>query len=156
MRAWRTLVSATSRLMGTLDAELQRDCVLALADYEVLVHLSEEPGHRARMSELAEALDLSPSGLTRRVDRLARDDLVRRERCPSDRRGSFAVLTPSGYERLVAAAPSHLHHVRQHFVDRFTPRQLATLADAMSLVMEACPPRGGAVPGPVEPALAEP
>lgn len=155
MRAWRTLVGATSRLMATLDGELQRDCDLALADYEVLVLLSEAPHHRARMSELAEALHLSPSGLTRRVDHLARDGLVGRERCPSDRRGSFAVLSPAGLDRLAAAAPSHLHHVRDHFVDRFRPAQLEALADALSLIIEACPPRPRPGAAPAEPIPAE-
>lgn len=142
MRAWRSLVAATSRLMSTLDLELQAECDLALADYEVLVHLSESPEHRARMSELAEALHLSPSGLTRRIDRLARDGLVTRERCPSDRRGAFAVLTPGGYERLAGAAPCHLRHVREHFVDRVEPERLASLADTLASVAGACPRRG--------------
>lgn len=144
MRAWRALVAATTRLMGTLDAELQAECGLALADYEVLVLLSEAPDHRERMSELAEALHLSPSGLTRRVDRLARQGLVSRERCPSDRRGSFAVLTAAGFGRLVEAAPSHVRHVREHFVDRFEPHRLEALADALGTVVAACPPRARA------------
>lgn len=156
MRAWRSLVAATSRLMSTLDLELQSECGLALADYEVLVHLSESPEHRARMSELADALHLSPSGLTRRVDRLARDGLVARERCPSDRRGAFAVLTPLGVERLAGAAPSHLRHVREHFVDRVEPGRLATLADTLALVAGACPRRGRPGAAPAEACAAEP
>lgn len=141
MHTWRSLLAATSRLMATLDTELQAGCDLPLADFEVLVQLSEAPGNRVRMSELADALNLSPSGLTRRVDRLAREHLVQRERCGSDRRGSFAVLTPAGVERLERSAPHHLRHVRQHFIDRFGPAELSGLAGAFERIIDACPRR---------------
>lgn len=141
MRAWRSLLAANSRLLATLDAELQADCDLPLADYEVLVFVSEAPEDRMRMADLADLLNLSPSGLTRRVDRLVRAGLVCREQCPSDKRGSFAVLTEAGRKRLVEAAPRHVRHVRQHFIDRFDRDGLAALADALDVIIAACPPR---------------
>jgi len=136
MRAWRVLLTATSRLNAVLDHELQADSGIPLSEYEVLVGLSEAPDRRLRMSELADFLHLSPSGLTRRLDRLVRAGLVVRERCPSDRRGSYAVLTNAGFERLVEAAPGHLRGVRHHFIDRFAPAELVELSEMLERVIE--------------------
>src|SRR5436309_7378642 len=96
MRAWRALIGATTGLLATLDNELQAAHGLSLGDYEVLVHLSEAPHRALRMSDLALRLHLSPSGITRRVDGLVRAGLVERRRCPTDGRGSNAVLTDEG------------------------------------------------------------
>jgi DNA-binding MarR family transcriptional regulator len=108
---------------------------LALGDYEVLVHVSEAPDHSLRMTDLAARLRLSPCGITRRIDGLVREGLVERRRCPSDRRGSNAVLTEKGLRRLREAAPTHLRGVRAHFVDQLSERQLADLAAALSAVV---------------------
>lgn len=137
--AWRSLIIASNRLRGVLDAELSAEHGLSFADYEVLVQLSEAPAMRLRMSELAEGLHLSPSGLTRRLDRLVRDGSVCRERCPSDRRGSFAVLNPHGMQRLIAAAPTHVDGVRRHFLDRLTDEQQLALIDALAGIMQDDP-----------------
>ena len=137
--AWRSLVIASNRLRGVLDAELSVEHGLSFADYEVLVQLSEAPAMRLRMSELAERIHLSPSGLTRRLDRLVGDGSVCRERCPSDRRGSFAVLNPHGMQRLIAAAPSHIDGVRRHFLDRLTDEQQLALIDALAGIMQDDP-----------------
>lgn len=133
--AWRSLVIVTNRLRNVLDAELLAAHRLSFADYEVFVQLSEAPGRRLRMSELAERLHLSPSGLTRRLDRLVRDGSVSREQCPSDRRGSFAVLEASGLRRLVEAAPTHVAGVRTHFLDRLSADQQAAIAGALAEIM---------------------
>jgi DNA-binding MarR family transcriptional regulator len=133
-RAWRSLVGATGTLMSTLDAELQAEHGLSLADYEVLVGLSEAPEHRLRMTDFAAHLHLSPSGLTRRLDGLAKRGWVTRERCGSDRRGSYAVLTPEGMRRLVAAAPTHVRGVREHFIALLSRDELAHLGAALSVL----------------------
>ncbi len=133
--AWRSLIVTSNRLRALLDAELVAEHQLSFADYEVFVQLSEAPGLRLRMSELAERLHLSPSGLTRRLDRLVRDGSVSREQCPSDRRGSFAVLEPNGMRRLVEAAPTHVRGVRQHYLGRLTAEQQAAVAEALSVVL---------------------
>ncbi len=134
MRAWRTLISTTTGLLATLDGELQAAHGLTLGDYEVLVVLSEEPGELMRMSDLAVSLHLSPSGMTRRIDGLVRAGLVERHQCPTDRRGSNAVLTAAGRKRLEEAAPTHVRGVREHFVDQLSARQLANIASALGAV----------------------
>src|SRR5712692_3767300 len=121
MLAWRNLVHATTGL-------------LAMLDNEVLVHLSEEPGHAIRMSELAGRRHLSPSGITRRIDGLVKSGLVERSPCPNDRRGSNAVLTPLGMKTLGTVAPTHLRGVREYFIDRLSDRQLAELTAALSSI----------------------
>jgi DNA-binding MarR family transcriptional regulator len=145
MHAWRSLLRAHARLLARLDADLQASQGLSVTDYEVLVQLAEEEGLSMRMSELADRLLLSPSGLTRRLDGLVASGMVERHRCPTDRRGAFAVLTPAGQARLQAAAPDHVDHVRRHFVDRLSRKQLEALADALdkvihdSVTTESCP-----------------
>ena len=127
--------------MARLDAELQASQAMSVSDYGVLVQLSEAEGGRMRMSELADRLLLSPSGLTRRLDGLVHAGLVDRVRCPTDRRGAFAVLTEAGRRRLEGAAPDHVDQVRRHFVDRLSRRQLESLVDALSKVADAPPCR---------------
>jgi len=133
-RSWRTLISVTTGVLATLDNELRAEHGLSLGEYEVLARLSEAPDHSLRMTDLAAGLSLSPSGITRRIDGLVRAGLVERRQCPSDRRGSNAVLTREGLRRLQAAAPSHVRGVRAHFVDQLTTQQLANLAAALSSV----------------------
>ena len=133
-RSWRTLINVTTGVMATLDNELRAEHGLSLGEYEVLAHLSEAPDHSLRMTDLASRLRLSPSGITRRVDGLVRAGLVERRQCPSDRRGSNAVLTREGMRRLRAAAPAHVRGVRAHFIDQLTPQQLANLAAALASV----------------------
>jgi DNA-binding MarR family transcriptional regulator len=138
-KAWRALVGATGALMATLDGELQAAHHMSLAEYEVLVALSEAPHRRLRMTDLAATLHLSPSGLTRRLDALAKRGWVARERCPSDRRGTFAVLVDEGFTQLEAAAPTHVRGVREHLIDRLSPRQLSNLAAALGPIANQWP-----------------
>lgn len=135
MQAWKALITVTTGVMATLDTELQAEHGLSLGEYEVLVHISESPEHSLRMTDLAAALRLSPSGITRRIDGLVRDGLVERRQCPSDRRGSNAVVTEEGMRRLEAAAPTHLRGVRSHFIDQLSEGQLANLASALSAIV---------------------
>ena len=134
MQAWRALIQVTTGVLGALDGELQAEHGLSLGEYEVLVHLSEEPESSLRMTDLASRLRLSPSGITRRIDGLERAGLVERRRCPSDRRGSNAVLTAAGLERLKAAAPTHVRGVRAHFIDQLSEKEIANVAAALASV----------------------
>lgn len=135
-RAWLALVRAHSALLERLDGELREEHDLTLAEYEVLAFLSEAPDQSMRMSDLAGQVLLSPSALTRRVDRMASRGLVSRRACPSDGRVTYAVLTARGRRLLVRAAPTHVRGVRAHFVDRLTRVQLRHLADGLERVSE--------------------
>jgi DNA-binding MarR family transcriptional regulator len=134
MAAWRALITTTTGLLAVLDQELQAAHGLSLAEYEVLAMVSQADGDGLRMQELAENLHLSPSGATRRVDGVVRRGLVVRRQCSEDRRRSYAMLTDEGWRVLREAAPTHVHGVRAHFVDRLSGRQLANVASALSAV----------------------
>ena len=114
-----------------METELTLAGRLPLASYDVLVQLTEAPTRRLRMTELAERVLLSRSGLTRLVDRLERDGLVRREPCPDDARGLFAVVTDLGVDRLREASHVHLAGVSRHFVSRFTRQELTRLGQLL-------------------------
>lgn len=114
---WRCLLSVESKLREQLDVELREAHGLSLGDYGVLVHLSESDPVGLRMSDLAERLLLSRSGLTRKVDGLVKMGLVERRSCPADGRGSIALLTEAGAERLRQAAPTHVAGVRRYLID---------------------------------------
>ena len=100
LRAWQTFLRAHHVVTDTLDDELSREQDLPLGSYEVLLHLSEAPGHALRMSELADQVMLSRSGVSRLVDRLVSEGLVERHTCQSDGRGVYAGLTDAGMRRL--------------------------------------------------------
>ena len=121
------MLRAHSELTRKLDAELTRDHELPLSSYEVLLFLNDSDGGRMRMSELADSVLLSRSGLTRLVDRLERDGLLERKRCESDARGFFAEITPKGRRKFAEARNSHLDGVRRLFLDRFSRDELRTL-----------------------------
>lgn len=133
---WRAYIAATTLLLERLSRELQAAHGLTMADYEILVRLSESPQRSLRMSTLAEHTLASRSRLSHQVDRLEKAGLVVREACESDRRGANAVLTEQGWEVLVAAAPTHVSGVREHLVDQLTPEQFAALGEACALVAE--------------------
>jgi DNA-binding MarR family transcriptional regulator len=114
-----------------LDADMLREQRLSLNEYTALMHLSEVPDQRMRMSELAAACDLSLSGMTRIVSRLEQQGFVARVRCEEDARGWNAVLTDAGLARLEAAYPTNLASVRRHIVDHLDGLDLTQLADAL-------------------------
>ena len=128
-RAWRGLLRAHSDLAKRLDAELEQAHRLPMTSYEVLHHLERSSGGRMRMCDLAEQAQLSRSGLTRLVDRLEREELLERCSCEHDARGSYACLTETGRERLREARVTHQAVVREHFLSRFSERELSLLAD---------------------------
>lgn len=134
LAAWRALVVGSGRLMRKLDEQLQAEASLNLADYEVLSYLSEVPGHRLRMAELAAGVVISRSGLTRRVDNLVRMGLVRRCACGSDRRGTYAELTEAGLKRLLAVVPVHRAGVRKYFLDKVQEGDLGAIGRAMGAI----------------------
>ncbi|MBV9484972.1 MAG: MarR family transcriptional regulator [Frankiaceae bacterium] len=138
MEAWHALIRSANRIVRRLEAELEAEQGLTLPAYEVLAHLSEAPERRLRMSDLAAHAVLTPSGLTRLVDKLAREGLVERQRCGADARVVYACLTDSGMQRLTTAYPTHLRGVREHFIDWLTPQQQAAVSDALTPIIDAC------------------
>ncbi|MFM8826525.1 MAG: MarR family winged helix-turn-helix transcriptional regulator [Actinomycetota bacterium] len=126
MRAWRGFIEVVGRLNIDLEADLARHR-LTMGDYQVLVYLSENEDHSMRMCDLADMLNLSPSGLTRRLDGLVKHGLVSRERNDADRRVMMAVLTQKGMDKLVSTAPHHVASVRRNLIDRLDDRQIRQL-----------------------------
>jgi DNA-binding MarR family transcriptional regulator len=126
--AWSGFLRAHSRIVKALDRELAAAHDLPLSEYDVLVQLAFTEEGRLRMSDLAEAIVLSPSGLTRLVDRLARRGLLRRERCESDSRVVYATITEAGLEQLVEATPTHLDGIRRLFWEHLSAEQTEELA----------------------------
>jgi DNA-binding MarR family transcriptional regulator len=134
--AWRSYLAATRLLSAQLDRELQRDSQIPHTYYEILVKLSEAPDRSLRMSDLADASESSRSRLSHAVARLETNGWVRRESCPTDRRGAFAVLTDAGFTALANAAPAHVESVRKHLFDRLTREQVNQLAAICDSITE--------------------
>lgn len=135
-------------LVARFSAQLA-DYGLSLVEFEVLVRLARSPDRRLRMTELASQVALTTSGITRVVDRVEREGLVRRNACRDDRRGLWAVLTDAGTERLDAALPGHLELIETHFTGRFDPADLAALVDRLREIRDdvnpSAAPAGGSV-----------
>jgi DNA-binding MarR family transcriptional regulator len=129
LAAWRGMLRVHAAMTRALDAELTERHGLPLTSYEVLLFLADAPGGRMRMSELADSVLLSRSGLTRLVDRLERDGLLERERCEDDARGYFAAITDRGRALFDEARRTHLAGVRERFVDRLSRDDLRTLSE---------------------------
>jgi DNA-binding MarR family transcriptional regulator len=134
MDAWQALLHAHQKIVRRLDAELREEHGLGMSEYDVLLRLARAERRTLRMSDLAERVMFSPSGLTRVVDRLSEEGLVARRRDPADARVVLAELTPSGRERLRAAALTHLRGIRQHFAGRLSSAQLRELAAALQVI----------------------
>lgn len=127
MKAWRRYIIASRRLLEALDSDLEGHD-LSMADYEILAQLSDAPERKMRMSELAEIALLSRSRLSHRMKVMEKAGWVKREACPSDKRGYFAVMTAKGWKAIVAAAPDHVESVRTRFVDHLTKADQEVIA----------------------------
>ncbi|CAL9523335.1 MarR family transcriptional regulator [Streptomyces pilosus] len=139
-RVWRAYIDATTLLEDHLDRQLQRDAGMPHVYYGLLVKLAEAPDRRLRMTELAMSAKITRSRLSHAVARLEKSGWVRREDCPSDKRGQFAVLTDEGQEMLARHAPGHVNAVRQAVFDRLTPEQQKSLGEIMRIVAEGLQP----------------
>lgn len=126
---WRAFISAVGGLLDHFDRQLQRDSTMPYTYYEILVALSEAPDRTLRMSELAGLRGSSRSRLSHAVARLEEVGWVLRRTCPTDRRGSFAVLTDAGFAALAAAAPGHVTAVREKLFDVLSPEQVSQLGE---------------------------
>ena len=133
--AWRTFLRAHAHLTNVLGQELEAEHDLPLPWYDVLLNLEEAPGQRLRMHDLAEAVLISRSGLTRLLDRMARAGLVTREVCEEDRRGVMACLTGEGRAALRRAAPTHLRGIDEHFGRHLTADQTRAFRAALEKLL---------------------
>ena len=125
--AWRAFIESSWALHTRLEDDLRATTGLSMADYHVMVVLSEAPGHRIRMGELANRLVFSPSRCTYQITSMTKRGLVRKQSCSDDGRGQEAVLTDAGLAALTAAAPLHLATVRETFIDDLDDAELATI-----------------------------
>ncbi|MGW7525716.1 MarR family winged helix-turn-helix transcriptional regulator [Streptomyces sp. NPDC054783] len=139
-RIWRAYLHATTLLEDHLDRQLQRDAGMPHIYYGLLVGLAEAPRRRLRMTELAMQAKITRSRLSHAIARLEKNGWVRRENCPSDKRGQFAVLTDEGAEVLARAAPGHVAAVRQALFERLSPEQQKALGAIMEIVAEGLQP----------------
>ncbi|OKJ52519.1 MarR family transcriptional regulator [Streptomyces sp. CB02009] len=137
---WRAYLHATTLLEDHLDRQLQRDAGMPHIYYGLLVQLSQAPRRRLRMTELAKSAKITRSRLSHAIARLEKSGWVRRENCPSDKRGQFARLTDEGMEVLRQNAPGHVAAVRQALFDRLSPEQVKQLGAIMRVMAEGLEP----------------
>jgi MarR family 2-MHQ and catechol resistance regulon transcriptional repressor len=136
-------------LRTQLERRLSQECGLPLQSFVLLLRLARSPDRRLRMSDLADQTGLTPSGLTRAIDRLTDAGLVKRMACPSDRRGSFAALTPKGLRRVTDAVGPHLRHLDEAFVGLLTEDEQTALAVILRKVRDHVNPGAARPPQPI-------
>ena len=137
LAAWRAFLVAHAANVSAIERELAAEGVVPLTWYDVLVALWEAPNHRLRLHELAREVVLSRSGLTRLIDRLEAAGLLRREACPDDRRGAYAVLTDEGRAAQLQAWPIYARGIATHFADHLSEEEATILADALGRISAA-------------------
>ena len=137
MRAWQTFITAHAVVIDLIEQELAEAGQLPLSSYDVLLALVNAPNRRLRMHELAQAVVLSRSGLTRLVDRLEREGLLTRDRSGSDRRATYAVLTLKGFRAFRHAWPIYAQGIIKHFVQHLTEEEMSLLTRMLERVLVA-------------------
>jgi DNA-binding MarR family transcriptional regulator len=132
---WRRWLTVNALLPITLHRALQADSGLSLPDFDVLVQLTESPGGRVRVNDLARALHWERSRVSHHVTRMERRGLVKREECAADGRGAFVVLTPEGRASLEQAAPGHVEEVRRLIFDQLNEEEVDVLAGVLDKIL---------------------
>lgn len=127
--AWRAYFETTALLTAQLERRMKADSGMDMGDFNIMLVLSEAPGERLRLRELARAVAFGPNRLTYRLDGLERRGWVRREPCPNDRRGLEAVLTSEGHRAIRRARPQHARQVNALMLENLTDDQAQTLLD---------------------------
>ncbi|WP_372727645.1 MarR family winged helix-turn-helix transcriptional regulator [Nocardioides sp.] len=135
-RSWRALVMGTTLLMDRLDDDLRREHDISLTEFEILVRLSERPGRRMRMAQLADALAHSRSRVTHTVSRMEAAGLVSRASSPEDGRGILATMTDKGIDLLERVAPTHVDGVLDHLVNLVSPEDFEAVGRVMNAVSD--------------------
>ncbi len=137
LKAWRTFITAQATVIDLVEHDLAEAQQLPLSSYDVLLALVEAPNRRLRMHELAQAVVLSRSGLTRLVDRLEQDGLLKRDRSGPDRRATYAVLTLKGFRAFRHAWPIYAQGIARHFARYLTEEELCMLTETFTRVLAA-------------------
>jgi DNA-binding MarR family transcriptional regulator len=135
-QSWRALVMGMTLLLDRLDADLRRNFDVSLAEYEILVRLSERPGRQLRMAQLADAMAHSRSRVTHTVKRMELAGLVARKDSDEDGRGVVCAMTDQGYQLLERMAPTHVNGVRDYLVDLASGEDFAALGRVMNSVAD--------------------
>ena len=133
---WVVFLRAHAAVSRALEAELEAEQSMSLADYEALIQLAHADGRRLRMSELADRMILTRSGISRLVDRLEAGRYVERVACSTDARGAYAMLTEAGYARLQAASPTHMRGVDEHFLSAIPSEDRAAFVRVLSDILD--------------------
>jgi len=133
-------VEAHAGIADRVERRLEAESGLSMQWFEVLIRLARSPGKRLRMTDLAAQTVLSPSGLTRAVDRMVDAGLVTREACPTDRRSTYAVLSPEGERRVLKAVPVHIAHLEDVFETTFSAAEIDTLTELLRRLRDATNP----------------
>ena len=136
LAAWRTFLKAHATLIDRIDHDLVAARRPPLSSYDVLIELYEAPEHRLRMHELAERVVLSRSGLTRLVDRLEAEGLLTRDRCGTDRRGAYAVITEQGIEALQQTWPIYAKGIAEYFAQWLTLEEAKLLESVFGRMLK--------------------
>lgn len=139
VKSWHTFLQVHSRVLSALADEMQAEQDIPLTWYYVLFHLNNDPRGGLRLQELATAIDLSQSGLTRLLDRMAEAHLVERRPCPSDRRGAYAIITPVGKAKLEIATLTYLRGIDEHFMQHLSEDDVDALDRAFNTILTSEP-----------------
>src|SRR5713101_6505023 len=137
LKVWRVFLKAHATLIDRIDHDLVAAQRPPLSTYDVLIELYEAPEHRLRMHELAERVVLSRSGLTRLGDRLEAEGLLTRDRCGTDRRGAYAVITEQGIEALQQTWPIYAKGIAEYFAQWLTLEEAQLLESALGRILQA-------------------
>jgi DNA-binding MarR family transcriptional regulator len=145
------MLESAAGLRRELERRLEDERGLPLQWFELLLRLGRSPGRQLRMSDLADQTSLTPSGLTRAIDRLVEAGLVERVACPEDRRGAYAALTPSGLERIDTAVGAHLRHIDDVLLSVLSPQDQDTLESLLRKIRDHVHPGAARAPEPIPP-----
>ena len=137
LAAWRTFVKAHAMIIDLIERDLMAAMRPPLSTYDVLIELYEAPKHRLRMHELAERVVLSRSGLTRLIDRLEAEGLLTRDRCGTDRRGAYAVITEQGVEALHQTWPIYAKGIAEYFAQWLTLEEAQILESSLRRILQS-------------------
>jgi DNA-binding MarR family transcriptional regulator len=133
---WRGWLKLNAELASTLQRELQQDAGLSMPDYEVLVHLTDNPEGRVRVTELAGLLQWERSRVSHHIKRMERRGLVERAQCSEDGRGAFIVITPQGRAAIEEAAPGHVMAVRRLMFEALSEEEKVALAAVIDKLLD--------------------